>query len=168
MPLETEIRQHIDCDTFEECKEKLFKLYGQNYKIEKKDTILKNVGFLGLRQKEITRVYYTVPHANNYNDAQQIQIQLDSRKKEAELLEKNRQEIIQKNSTYMMCAAGKDGLSRVKKTEVRDEQVHQGDDQGCVGRRNAGRGADGLLPVELRQEGRRTDRQQAEGRGHVQ
>lgn len=104
MPLETEIRQHIDCDTFEECKEKLFKLYGQNYKIEKKDTILKNVGFLGLRQKEITRVYYTVPHANNYNDAQQIQIQLDNRKKEAELLEKNRQEIIQKNSTYMMNA----------------------------------------------------------------
>ena len=66
MQFENEIKQTIECDTFADCKAKLYERYGNDYKIENKETKLKHVGLFGLRQKEVTVVTYTVPHKKVY------------------------------------------------------------------------------------------------------
>ncbi len=59
MPQANSNLQYVDGDTLEECQKKLFDLYGRNYHIENRESILKPHGFFGLRTKAIQRVWYT-------------------------------------------------------------------------------------------------------------
>ena len=98
MALENGIRQKIEGDTLDECKQKLFNLYGKDYNIESKETIFKRSGFLGLKQKEVQVVTYTVNHRKSYNPDNYF---LD-KENEAEQLEKNRIAIIEQQKTNLM------------------------------------------------------------------
>ena len=68
MSLESGIKQTIEGDTLEECKRKLREKYGDDYTIENRESIFKPCGFLGLRQKEVQRVTYTVIHKKAYDN----------------------------------------------------------------------------------------------------
>lgn len=90
MPLDNEIRRTIEGATFNECKEKLFKEYGTNYRILDKKTDIRHVGLFGLKQKEVQVVTYTIPQKETFSDP----FTYKDRKAEEELLEKNRQALL--------------------------------------------------------------------------
>lgn len=97
MPFDNEIRQTIKGSTLNECKEKLFKMYGTNYKILDKKTEFSK-GFLGLSQKEIQVVTYVVPHKDSFNEP----VISQDRKEEAERLEKNRQAFLREHKDVLI------------------------------------------------------------------
>ena len=90
MSLESGIKQTIEGDTLEECKRKLREKYGDDYTIENRESIFKPSGFLGLRQKEVQRVTYTVIHKKAYDNSSYISAR-DREKEEKNLKEINRQ-----------------------------------------------------------------------------
>ncbi|MCQ2591491.1 MAG: hypothetical protein MJ188_01795 [Treponema sp.] len=98
MALENGVRQVIEGDTLDECKKKLFDMYQNNYNIEDRQTFFKHTGFLGLKLKEVQRITYTVNHRKAYDVDNYYNYSKDS---EADKLEKNRQEIIQQQSTVL-------------------------------------------------------------------
>lgn len=71
MSLESGNIKTIIRPTLEECKSALFELYGKAYHIEKRETLIK-YGFLGLKSKEMQKVYYSVRNSyssdNSLND----------------------------------------------------------------------------------------------------
>ena len=69
MPYDNGIKQKIEGTTFEECKRKLFELYGYDYSIVDKETFFKPSGFLWLKTKEMQRVWYTVNHKQSYSNS---------------------------------------------------------------------------------------------------
>ena len=60
MSLDNGIIQTIVGDTLEECKQKLFAMYGRDYQIVKRESKFFRTGFLGLRQKEKQVITYTI------------------------------------------------------------------------------------------------------------
>lgn len=100
MSLENGIKQTIEADTLEECKRKLREKYGDDFTIEGRESIFKPSGFLGLRQKEVQRVTYTVNHKRAYEGS--ITINERDRESEAERMERNRQAILTNNSNVMI------------------------------------------------------------------
>ena len=106
MSLENGIKQTIEADTLEECKRKLYEKYGEDYDIEKRESIFKPCGFLGLKQKEVQRVTYTVKHKKAYdnssNYSQFTNYQAMSRESEEEKLKKNREEILKQQSDIIL------------------------------------------------------------------
>ena len=97
MTLENGIKQKIEGDTLDECKEKLFKLYGRDYSIENRESKFKRYGFLGLRQKEVQVVYYTVNHKKAY-DSESMYV-----KESEELqLERNRRAILENQNNLLI------------------------------------------------------------------
>ena len=108
MSLENGIKQTIEADTLEECKRKLYEKYGEDYDIEKRESIFKPCGFLGLKQKEVQRVTYTVKHKKAYenssNYSQYSSYQAMSRENEEEKLKKNREEILRQQSDIVLAS----------------------------------------------------------------
>ncbi len=101
MQFENEIRQTIEADTLAECRQKLYAQYGNDYKIESKETKLKHVGLFGLRQKEVQVVTYTVPHKKIYdNDTNYYSEQ--KKASEEERLQKNRDAILQQQKDVLL------------------------------------------------------------------
>lgn len=97
MPLDNEITQKIEGATLNECKEKLFKMYGTNYRILDKKTDFRS-GFLGFKQKEVQVVTYIVPRKETYTDP----FMYKDRKAEEEQLEKNRQAFLHAQKDVVM------------------------------------------------------------------
>jgi len=97
MALENGVRQTIEGDTLDECKEKLYKLYGKDYNIEDRRSKFKRCGFLGLKQKEVQEVTYTVNHKRAYSSDD-----YSDKESEAIQLEKNRLAILQKQNNLLM------------------------------------------------------------------
>ena len=97
MGYEDEIIQEIEGSTYEECKEQMYKKYGSDYKIIDKKTDFRRAGFLGLRTKEVQVVKYTVNHKKAYDNNY-----FEDKTSEAEKLEKNRQAILQNQSTILL------------------------------------------------------------------
>lgn len=97
MPLDNEITQKIEGATLNECKEKLFKLYGTNYRILDKKTDFRS-SFLGFKQREVQVVTYVVPRKENYTDPYVY----TDRKAEEERLEKNRQAFLHAQKDVVM------------------------------------------------------------------
>ena len=62
MAYEDEIEQKITGSSYEECKEKLFNLYGKDFRITNKIVDFRPGGFLNLRKKPVTVVSYIVNH----------------------------------------------------------------------------------------------------------
>ncbi|MBP5603119.1 MAG: hypothetical protein J6X78_10390 [Treponema sp.] len=100
MSLESGIKQTIEGDTLEECKRKLREKYGDDYTIENRESIFKPSGFLGLRQKEVQRVTYTVIHKKAYDNSSYISAR--DREKEEKELERNKQAILQNSNNLIL------------------------------------------------------------------
>lgn len=95
MAFEDNIEQEITGKTLDECRRKLFRLYGTDYRIVDKYTDWK-YGFLGINKKAVQVVKYVVNHHNAYTEKQVDRIS------EEELLEKNRRAIIEKQNEIML------------------------------------------------------------------
>ncbi|MCR4734759.1 MAG: hypothetical protein K5829_07150 [Treponema sp.] len=87
----------IERDTLDECKNELFRLYKHDYKIIDKKTRFRPAGFLGMKRKEVQVVKYTVSHKKAYDNNY-----YDSKASDEEQLEKNRQAILQNQSTIIL------------------------------------------------------------------
>ena len=97
MAYDEEIVQVIERDTIDECKKELFRLYNHDYKIVDKKTEFRPSGFLGLKRKEVQVVKYTVSHKKAYDNNF-----YEDKSYESEQLEKNRQAILQNQSTILL------------------------------------------------------------------
>ena len=100
MSLENGIKQTIEGDTLEECKRKLHEKYGDDFTIENRESIFKPSGFLGLRQKEVERVTYTVIHKKAYDNSSYVSVR--DREKEERELERSRQAILNQSKDLVI------------------------------------------------------------------
>ena len=136
MAYEDEIEQKITGSTFEECKEKLFNLYGKNFRITNKVVDFRPGGFLYLKKKPVTIVSYVVPHQKSFNESYSEEEQL-ARNREAILqqagnvtnvmvtrtLEEFKNDITsQLKQMQQMSAASQDKHESIKKIEEMLEQ----------------------------------------------
>ncbi len=110
MSLDSGIKQTIDGDTLEECKRKLYEKYGNDYNIEKRESYFKPSGFLGLKQKEVQRVTYTVIHKRSYEN----ETYSTSRESEEEKLQRNREDILKKQSDILLANTLKNLTTQVQ------------------------------------------------------
>lgn len=108
MAFEDEIVQTIEGDTLEDCRIKLFELYGHDFQIRDKQTIFKPTGFLHLHKKEVQKVYYVVNHRKSYEPLQPTYSNIQKaavqnvKISQEEELEKNRQAILQNQSNILV------------------------------------------------------------------
>ena len=101
MAYEDEIEQKITGRTFEECKEKLFNLYGKDYKITNKVVDFRPGGFLYLKKKPVTVVTYVVNHQKSYSsDGGRLSYQ--DRPSEEEQMARNREAILQNQNNILI------------------------------------------------------------------
>lgn len=101
MILETAIKKTIKGDTLDECREKLFKLYGKDYTIIDKKSDFEPKGLFGFRMKPVVIVTYVVN-----NDEEQI---IKTPKlSEQEILEKNRKTILENQKDTLLKAQMKE------------------------------------------------------------
>ena len=98
MAYEDEIEQKITGSSFEECKEKLFKAYGKDFRITNKVIDFRPGGFLYLRKKPVTVVTYVVNHQKAYS-SDNARSYYNDRDSEEEQLRRNREAILQMQST---------------------------------------------------------------------
>ena len=99
MALENGIKRSIEGDTLEECRNKLYELWGKNYTIENRESRFKRCGFLGLKQKEVQVVYYTVNQRKPYDS----DYSYDKESEEVQL-EKNRRAILEKQNNLLIAS----------------------------------------------------------------
>ena len=93
MAFDEDIEQKITGRTYEECKEKLFNLYGKNFRIVNKVTDFRPGGLFYLKKKPVTIVTYVVNHQKSY--AEEPRISYSGSYSEEEQLQKNREAILQ-------------------------------------------------------------------------
>ena len=74
-------------------------MYGKNYNIENRESKFKRCGFLGLKQKEVQVVYYTV----NQRKAYDSEYMYDKENEELQL-EKNRRAILEKQNNLLLAS----------------------------------------------------------------
>lgn len=98
MPIENAIRKQIEGATLNECKEKLFKMYGTGYTITEKYVDFRPAGFLGLKQKPVTVVKYFL---NNEAPEEKV---FNKSQNENEKFEENRKAIIEKQKDILLNA----------------------------------------------------------------
>ncbi len=113
MAYEDEIEQTVEGATFDECRERLFKEYGSNYKIVSRQTEFRPSGFLGLRQKEVQVVKYTVSRRRGY----------DSQPSDEERMEQNRQAILQNKNNLLINSQMSQMNSKLE--EIKNEVARQ-------------------------------------------
>ncbi|MCQ2589499.1 MAG: hypothetical protein MJ179_03650 [Treponema sp.] len=106
MPLENAIKKKIEGATFNECKEKLFNLYGKNFTIMDKYTELRPAGLFKLKQKPVQVVTYVV---TNPTESENSQTQKTSYSKpagmtEEEQFQSSRKAILEKQKETLMNA----------------------------------------------------------------
>jgi flagellar biosynthesis protein FlhF len=95
MAYENEIEMKITGRSLDECKEKLFGLYGSDYRITKKNVELKPGGFFHLGQKAVTTVYYVVNHQKSYSQEVSRSYSSSEPLSEEERFARNRDAILQ-------------------------------------------------------------------------
>lgn len=101
MAYEDEIEQKITGSTYEECKEKLFNLYGKNFRILNKVTDFRPAGIFHLKKKPVTIVTYTVNHQKSYS-VDEPRMSFQSSYSEEEQMAKNREAILQNQNNIIL------------------------------------------------------------------
>ena len=101
MAYEDEIEQKITGSSFEECKEKLFNLYGKNFRIINKVTDFRPGGILHLKKRPVTIVTYTVNHQKSYS-VDDSRLSYQSNYSEEEQMAKNREAILQSQNNIII------------------------------------------------------------------
>ena len=104
MAYENEIEMKITGRSLDECKEKLFGLYGSDYRITKKNVELKPGGFFHLGQKAVTTVYYVVNHQKSYSQEVSRSYSSPEPLSEEEQYAKNRDALLEKKNNIMISA----------------------------------------------------------------
>ncbi len=97
MAYDDEIENKITGRSLAECRDKLFKLYGKDYRIVNKSVDFKSGGFLFLQKKPVTVVTYVVNHQKSYNSdgySSMNGVYPEHKPTESEILEKNRLDIL--------------------------------------------------------------------------
>jgi flagellar biosynthesis protein FlhF len=97
MSYEDEVEQIIEGASIEECRDKLFKLYGNDYKITNRKTIFKPTLF-HLSQKEVQKVSYVVNHHKSFEESSTYQ----KKTNDEETFEKNRMAILQNKNNVLL------------------------------------------------------------------
>lgn len=97
---DNEIEYKIEGDSIDECKKKLYDQYGKDYLIKDKKVEFRRAG-LFKKQKAVTVVTYVVNHQKSYNMNKDSLYSFD-RRDEEEQLQRNRDEILQKQSAKLM------------------------------------------------------------------
>ena len=100
MVSDNEIEYKIEGDSIDECKKKLYDQYGKDYLIKDKKVEFRRAG-LFKRQKAVTVVTYVINHQISDNITKENMYSLD-RRDEEEQLQRNRDEILQKQSAKLM------------------------------------------------------------------
>lgn len=100
MVSDNEIEYKIEGDSIDECKKKLYDQYGKDYLIKDKKVEFRRAG-LFKKQKAVTVVTYVVNHQKSYNMNKDSLYSFD-RRDEEEQLQRNRDEILQKQSAKLM------------------------------------------------------------------
>lgn len=100
MAYDEEIEQEITGKSIDECRNELFKMYGKNYRILRKVVDFRPGGFLGLQKKPVTVVTYIVNHQKSYNS--DYKNSYESSLSEEEILQKNREAILQNQSNILV------------------------------------------------------------------
>jgi flagellar biosynthesis protein FlhF len=98
MAYEDEIEQKVTGNTYEECKEKLFNLYGKDFRITNKVVDFRPAGLFRMKKKPVTVVSYVVNHQKSYS-ADSGRTYYQGRESEEEQLNRNREAILQMQSS---------------------------------------------------------------------
>ena len=98
MAYEDEIEQKVTGNTYEECKEKLFNLYGKDFRITNKVVDFRPAGLFRMKKKPVTVVSYVVNHQKSYS-ADSGRTYYSGRESEEEQLNRNREAILQMQSS---------------------------------------------------------------------
>lgn len=101
MAYDEEIEQEITGKSLEECRDKLYKMYGKDYRIRNKTVDFRPSGFFGLVKKPVTVITYVVNHQKAYNP-DYTDNSYTPKMTEEELLAKNRESILQNNSNILV------------------------------------------------------------------
>ena len=101
MAYEDEIEQKISGRTYEECREKLFNLYGKDFRITNKTVDWRPGGFLYLKKKPVTVVTYVVNHQKSYSADSGRSLYSD-KVTEEEQLARNREAILQSQNNVLL------------------------------------------------------------------
>ena len=119
MMYENEQIQTVTGKDKKECITKLYNMYGYDYKVINMATDFKSAGFLGLRKEPYYYVNYIVTHNNSYvknktsiinRDAEQT----ENRLSEAELMQKNREDILKNNQNYFLTSTLKEMAQQIQ------------------------------------------------------
>lgn len=102
MAYEEEIEQKITGKSIEDCRDKLYKQFGKDYRIINKVVDWRPSGFLYLKKKPVTIVTYVVNHQKSYNSDAAYSGYSDRNQNVEEMLAKNREAILQNQSTILM------------------------------------------------------------------
>ena len=101
MAYEDEIEQKISGSTYDECRKKLFDLYGKDFRITNKTVEWKQGGFLYLKKKPVTVVTYVVNHQKSYS-SDNGRFMYSDKASEEEQLARNREAILQSQNNVLM------------------------------------------------------------------
>ncbi len=101
MAYEDEIEQKISGSTYDECRKKLFDLYGKDFRITNKTVEWKQGGFLYLKKKPVTVVTYVVNHQKSYS-SDDGRFMYSGKASEEEQLARNREAILQSQNNVLM------------------------------------------------------------------
>ena len=126
MAYDDEIEQKITGNTYEECKEKLFKSYGNNYRITNRVTDFRPAGFLHLYKKPVTVVTYVVNHQKSFssdNERTSYPSSFLDRTLEEEQLARSREQILQSQSSVMLNSQMKEMNKTIE--ELKNEMSQQ-------------------------------------------
>lgn len=101
MAYEEEIEQEITGKSLEECRDKLYKMYGKDYRIRNKYVDFRPSGLFGLHKKPVTVVNFVVNHQKAYNPDYGEE-SYAPKMTEEQILAKNRESILQNNSNIIV------------------------------------------------------------------
>ena len=100
MAFQTDKKYTITAKNMEECREKLFQQYGNNYKIIDKNNVYVSGGFLNLQKRGAVKVTYVLVHQPDINEESVRERKLS----EEEKLAKNRDQILKEKSDILINA----------------------------------------------------------------
>lgn len=100
MAYENEIEYQVTGNSYEECREKLYKMYGKDYTIKNKVIDFRPGGILHLKKKPVTIVTYVINHQKSYS--QDIGRSYQDKYSEEEQMARNREAILQNQSNVLI------------------------------------------------------------------
>ena len=101
MAFQNERTYTITVSNMDECREKLFDKYGDNYKVIKKNQVFVSAGFLGLRKKGALEVTYVLVNQPDNRGTSGLEGKSMS---DEDVFARNREEILKNQSNVLLNA----------------------------------------------------------------